>query len=485
MVMYKVNKEVKMLEYLKSLSAKEINKLYKVYKDKIYNDKDDSKDIVIKTGIMYYFREYINNLGDKKYQELKKIMNAVEIKDINEEFYTNNFIFIKDDEIIIPEEIYCTFIFYNKDEDYARKLKTTILFYMEANGVLKLNKLQELIKSTDLTITKKDLGKYTKELGLKVIGDIVYFNDLAVEFNNKFQLLKRKESLEAGYNIYSLEEIREYQDYMNGKDYLIKIYEDLRYDIPLVEERFSTANTIYNYIKCGYNFSDNINIYLKKNHLKESKYELEEFDELITNIYFDVPLWELNGYYQDKELIEEEKRLARFINAYIKMNGVLEIDRLVDILNGYHNFEVYYDDIPNLLNRLDNVNIANNCIFLNYLSKDDRRILMKEKSKIKKYKLIDNIDDYFVDIVINNEKLNKLIEKYTYNKDIVNKIIKLIEMDNLNEYSLSTIFKVDEIYLEDNKMNRMLKDLNNFKKNYRLWNLNGFTLNEIKTFKIK
>ena len=374
-----------------------------------------------------------------------------------------------------------------KNIEITKKEKINIIkFYLNINGSLKIDKLQELLEKTNLNITKTELKDYIKEQNFKIEKNFVYANDFAYNMYQKFNN-SNQEKLNTNYAIYSLTDIERITEELNQKDYIEKLYKILKPNFPDSIECFKFAETILNYIKYGYDIDENLNKVSDEKNLKGTKQEIRKLNKLIQEIYENIPSWELNGYIpKDKEIKltkEEIENLLSYINMYMGMNGAIKIDKLLEILNKEHHFNINAYELIEISKIPKDIFIINNHFCVEGLDKHIVSELIDQKSKFPRYKVITNIDTFFEEYDTNETKLKKLINKYTDNLEVVNQVISLIRIGGINEYTLEMTLRSNKIILPDNKVARMLKDLQNCQKNVRIWSLNGYTMNELKYLK--
>ena len=235
------------------------------------------------------------------------------------------------------------------------------------------------------------------------------------------------------------------------------------------------------------NIDENLNKVSDEKNLKGTKQEIRKLNKLIQEIYENIPSWELNGYIPKDEEIkltkEEIENLLSHINMYMGMNGAIKIDKLLEILNKEHHFNINVDELIEISKIPKDIFIINNHFCVEGLDKHIVSELIDQKSKFPRYKVITNIDTFFEEYDTNETKLKKLINKYTDNLEVVNQVISLIRIGGINEYTLEMTLRSNKIILPDNKVARMLKDLQNCQKNVRIWSLNGYTMNELKYLK--
>ena len=227
--MYVVNKGISLEEYLDDIKKSELNKLYTKYK-KLFSEKilaKEEKKYIIITGIIHVFRNSLNTFNDKELEALENLLKMEKSESLSSRLIENNFLFIKNSEIIFPTEIKKILEDVNiKDISKSNKL-VAIEFYLNINGLLSIDKLYELLEATDFYITKSELKTYLKELNLKVSKNYVYINEFAFNMDKENNLSKIKESTE-DYAIYTLEDISKINNEHDKNDYIVKIYEILK-----------------------------------------------------------------------------------------------------------------------------------------------------------------------------------------------------------------------------------------------------------------
>lgn len=373
----------------------------------------------------------------------------------------------------------------NKETSKEEKINI-IKFYLNINGSLRIDKLQELLEKTNLNITKTELKNYLKEQNFKIENNFVYVNEFAYNMYQKFNN-SQQEKLNTNYAIYSLTDIERITEELNQKDYIEKLYKILKPNFQDSIECFKFTETILNYIKYGYDIDENLNKISSERNLKGTKQEIRKLNKLVQEIYENIPSWELNGYIpKDKEIKltkKEIENLLSYINMYMDMNGAIKIDKLLEILNKEHHFNINAYELIEISKIPSDIFIINNHFCVEGLDSHIVSELIDQKSRFPRYKVITNIDTFFEEYDINEIKLKKLINKYTDNLEVVNQVISLIRMAGINEYTLEMTLRSNKIILPDNKVARMLKDLENCQKNVRIWSLNGYTMNELKYLK--
>lgn len=424
----------------------------------------------------------MDTFTDKELDELATLQKVNKADTLSSMFLENDFLFIKENEIIFPIEI--QEVIENTDlKGLSKNNKlNAIKFYLDINGVLSIDKLKELLEATDFSITTKELKEYLKELNLKVNKNKVYLNDFAFNMDKRYNLSKIKENFE-DYAIYNLDDIKEIQETNEKNDYVLEIYKLLKSNIKDKNDCFNTANEILNYIKLGYNLEENIQEKMDSKNLTGTEKEVKDFNHLLQEIYDNTPAWNLNGYSpKEKEINlseEDVSQILGYIKMYLIMNGAIKIDKLLEFLIQEHHFDITKEDLIEISKISPDNHMISQYFCLAGIDKDILNGLLEQKSKFPKYKVINNLDNFFEEHDVTETKLKKLINKYIDNQIVENQILSLIIMGGINEFTLNITLNANKIKLSENKRNRMLKDLENCQKNVRIWSLNGYTMNEV------
>lgn len=90
-------------------------------------------------------------------KDQKDLINGKEISNISNKLLEDYFVFKEDDTYILPKEIKEMYLFCSQEKSQKEKYLLAISFYMEINGVLKIEKLIDLLKETGLKLSKKKI----------------------------------------------------------------------------------------------------------------------------------------------------------------------------------------------------------------------------------------------------------------------------------------------------------------------------------------
>ena len=201
----------------------------------------------------------------------------------------------------------------------------------------------------------------------------------------------------------------------------------------------------------GWNDKQNIDKLLKFKKIKLGK-DKEKFDKSLIEVSHFMPNCFLNGYSKhemlckddfDMDELEEEEQMILYVLNYISINGIISIDKLLEILSKGQNFRVSKQKLKKLVKETG-LPIIKNCVCCIDFEKEDFDNIHSRKI-IDKYKIIDDIKKFSDEFEKNNNKLVSIFENY----------------------------KLDEECAEELKPILL---------NTRVWTLNGFTTKEATQF---
>lgn len=497
-------KEKTLQECLQELDEKKITEIY----DNIPNElKSKKKKITLKEK-----REYIEDhitttypiisltFTDYEMKNHQDIIDGKKISNISHKLLNNYFIFEEDDTYILPTEIKEIYYFCSTEKMQKEKYLLAISFYMEMNGVLEIPKLIELLKETGLKLTKKKILEYIKEKDFIVKKDIIYVNDLAEGVDEKVELLSLKN--ENSYKVYVLEEMLgtlAFIEEMNFEQKIASIIKEIK-NKEIIEP---LSNAIYNIIRIGYCYQEQIeNIFIEE-QIKLTKNKKAELDDLIADIYWNLPSWILNGY-SESELSEEsesdyfdyneeidfddlskEEKIEVYITTYMTINGVMETDVMLELLEVEHNIKVTLSEIKEIIKEIDSIIIKGKYIQVEGLEKEYIEEIMKYKNMLGQYKVIDDIDKMIDEIDEVDDELDEVNIKYNLSENVIWTIKSVMNLGGLDKEVLKLILESENCKMSSPKQKDLLKDLEKILKKLRIWTLNGYRKDELTKFNRK
>ena len=168
--------------------------------------------------------------------------------------------------------------------------------------------------------------------------------------------------------------------------------------------------------------------------------------------------------------------MKELIGRYLRMNGVLSIDKLVELLNDEHDLEVTKEEVVEDL-RIHGTDIINNkyVSFIKDFPLEEMYGLLKSKEKFSKYRIV-NIDE----VDYEDEFLDEL--------DAYMKNLPSYDKELIQSYLISLIFNgiydkdFLKMVLDNNNLSKYTNDLDKIASKYKnkvgIWKLNGFTISE-------
>ena len=488
-------KEKTIEECLQSLSQEEINRLYqetpeelKPKKKKITNqDKIDT--IVERIGAEFIALSFI--FSDDDIKQLADLSNDKKIRNINPNFLTHNFIFNIDNNYIMPTEIkeLCKAII---EKDMQSQKKDVVLhFYLIANGVLTITKLIELIKDTGINITKDEIITRAQKFECIIENNLIYLDEFSKDIDEQINMHKQKE--ENTYKVFNLQEIFALQFQLEDENYEKRISKSLSKKVKNKDKLKYLTSIIRTMATVGYSYQENIETLLNDEDVKLTEEETEKLFEIVDDIHLYYPVWELNGYSEaeilgiddnedDDEIPFEElsldEQIDAYINIYLCLNGVIEIDKLLEILTANHNIEITKKELIQKASNIEDMIINGN-----YICIAGGEELIEEitpiKNTLKQYKIVEDIDKEVDEFWHTGDRIAEVLLKHEIDGNISIGLFQLMQMGGIPEEMLDEILKEEGYNLSSKKIKEITKELSIIQKDVRIWCFNGFKKAEL------
>lgn len=481
-----MNKKMTMIECLNTLSKDKINSLYNEtanYLGTKAKQKEtlNGKKNLIEEKILSSFQIISLVLTHNEENQLKKLIDGKEVKNISEKLLDNYLVFkIKDkDKIkyVVPLEIEDMFNFAISPSLKKEKELMVVTHYLESNGVIEIDKLLELLKKTGVALTKNKLINYLKESNYIIEEGIVYIDELPKKMNI-YDYTKDNE-----YKVFTLEEIV-LLNFDGNKAYNEKLYNILS---KYKEDPAGITAFIIDIIGIGFDYENVINKALQKEKIKFKSKDKEEFEDLINTIYLHTPSWELNGYCP-LELIDDEEYSEKvltedYIHAYLLINGAMFISTMLKLLEEEHSIKLTEKKLRKIVRSIDDLKILNDCITIKGIDEDTLTHLMLYKSMQGAYKVIDDLDSLIDEDFENMTKIDEICSKFNLDEFTENDIIGFMNFGQFSEEILNEILKEHNVKMDSSKRLNLYKKINDVFKEARMWILNGYKRSEIKMVK--
>lgn len=437
------------------------------------------KKKTIAAKILILFKSLSITFTSEEEKQFENIINDKNVSNISPRLLEALFVFkINIDgciKYVVPKEHIDMYKNSITAKTKKQKEMLVVSFYMQVNGVLHIDKLFELVNETGINLNKKKIIKYIKEDGFILENDLVYINSLPKELNI-YNIKKDNQ-----YKIYSLEEI-----YLTKIEELEDNFEDKLSNIlsKYTKNDNEIANAIMNMITVGYDFDETISTYLKEENIKFSKKDEEKFNSLVQQIYLKTPSWEFNGFIPNEILNEEPENIEymkkmEYIHAYMLINGVMDIDIMLELFDKEHNLKMTKKELKDMISVMDDLSILNNYVVVRGITRDILNMLTISKDLHMTYKIIEDVDTIFEEDKDNIFKLDEVCQKYHLKDEIKDSIFSMMNFGTFNESILDSILNTFNIKMNNDKKLNLFKKLDSIYKNVRIWTLNGYKKNEM------
>lgn len=426
--------------------------------------------------------------SDKEFKCLFDLKGNKEIDKIENYLLDMGYVYKIKNEYVLPEEIHILLEAFEDFNFKDERLTLMVSFYISANGVLDIDKLVELVCKSGIKITKEKLkqiikkNNYVMEKNKVYLGEIIKRTFKGVNLSDHFK----------EYKVFDLKEI---MDIVNIKEKYFpnELQKRLKNKLANNNQIEGIIDYIISVLSLGAQASDLVDELTEEKTLKISKKEKKELIEFLDDIVDIIPIWALGGYsYLELEGLEEERNnrikkmsfkenvidimenLYNHILAYVTINGIIDIDDLVNILNEYHDFGVTKDFILEIIADDEDINIYKN--YLNLIENDKEIIneLLKVKKVNKEYKIIDDAEKTLDEFDEKYDELGSVLEDYNIDGDAKDTILSIMMIESVNEEMLAAILEYFQVKVNLKTVKTLLKKLNSLKKQMPSWQLNGF-----------
>ena len=485
---------MKKMNYVECLKTIDIARLKDIYNQTINEKKKkNDKQILNELKDMMLQQFPLNSLIMSKEEEkqIENILNDKEVKNISSNLLDLFIVFEINNEYVIPTEIVDVINNMKKSGMQIHKHATIVSFYMEINGVLHIDKLQNITNMSGYPLTKKEIKDVIKINKYLFENDYIYIN----EFVKDEELYKYKD--ESDYKIFNLQEMVE--EMLNPEKMMLLEKMDNILE-KYFEMHWQMTELIKSFISFGFNYEELIENILDEMEIKLSKKDEKEFYLLIDDLHDILPSWELNGYCPSEYYIKddyddfdddfdddfeeefngkffEEYTEEDYVQVYLSMNGVMKIDTLLGLLNDEHNFDINKKKLKEVVKSIEFLDMNDEVIYIKALDDELIQFLLTSKSMLKKYKVIDDIEEFMCDDIDNYENIEETCGKYELDGDVIEELRDTMEVGLLNDETFNMSIKGNKLSSKDKE--KLYKELKEINKNMRLWIYNGFKINEL------
>ena len=179
-----------------------------------------------------------------------------------------------------------------------------------------------------------------------------------------------------------------------------------------------------------------------------------------------------------KKYVNKNTELDLLVSRYLQLNGVIDIDILLDLINKNHNLDVTKEDIINCISESNIPFYQNKYLYLiEDSTEEDIKRLLESKKLNKDYKIVDLnkplcIDELFEEVKLLGSEYERIFKEY-----VILPLLLGIYYSN----SIQQILKQDNLLKYYNKLDILA---NKYKNKLEIWTLNGYTLGS-KTVKVE
>ena len=446
--------------------------------------------VVLVDNLINYLNE--NDLKVRK-KEIDKLIIDKGLTIINSKYYTE---YTLENMRIVDEKV----------ESLNSNLENTFLNYEDS--IIYIKFLLSMYHKLELIKNKKTLNELFYLLISKP------FEEFKKALNEKYNLKKKTIDEIISFIEPDYENIKTW--YLNGHSLNEVKIKEICENIYLDKE--PKKKTVIDCLNClskdsfakltkYYNLSnpskDELYNHIVKNFMNEKDEDLQFFDIIanggpeIFNLEFKMkPSYFEKGYiyaYKENGEItyivpnefyiyeEDEDDYENLIFCYVLINGLIKIDKLLEILNKYHGLNITKEELlDEFLDECFSI-INDEYIGLFDFKEAEMSIISGMKKDSDNFKIIDNnFKNEFVDFF---EKLQHIVENEKESGMLTTVTIFSICMNMYDDFTFESMckdFKVPKATVE--KIEKLVKE---YKNNLPLWIYNGYSINEYNKIKKK
>lgn len=477
---------------LESLNKKEYEKIRKIYSEEELSINDLVKKIYISfssNGLIF---------TDEELDTLRLLSEKKEVKKVSKYLLKHGYVYKINDKYVLPDDLKFSVYAFFSDRPVRERKAFVLSFYMSSNGVLELDTLIKLMSKSGVKITRNEAISISKENDYVIDNDMIYLNKFVIKSFDK-NAFDTNSDVPEEYKIFDLKEMLDIiylkEDFF--PDRLFELLEDKISDTAKVSA-FTDFLSVFSFAEF---FSMNtFDLLLEKSDIKLKSEEKEEIFNFILRLTLILPCWSFKGNSfvelqsgsdectkMIKKMIKDAKKdeininLHNYIYAYLAINGIIEIDKLLDIFKEHHKIVLEKDLLLDIVSSDDFINEKNGYLFLFDDDHDMFKYLLNEKKKVSSYKIIDDFDGVSYQFDRNCSNLDELLLSYGIKDELIVVIRVFLLFGNLNKYSLEEMLSCYNVKLDSKKFSNLYKEINRLKQDFRLWYLNGYKLSEIES----
>lgn len=474
--------------YLDNISNKYLNELYNNLEFK--EDKLSKKENVL-LSINANIMKTIVSLTSEDIEQIKQVISGNIPEKINDVLKDTYIFYDKygDKKYFITDDIKEMANKLNIDEMENDKKVTYIVFYIEANGVIKIDKLIELVKETGISITKKEIKDILKESNYYINNDIIFISKALFESGIGSKLLKEKEKIP--YVTYSQIEVILLAPIITSCEYFEKINNIINKKIKDEIEAEITTELILTAVRMLVDYENEVLNILKQSNIKLSNKDMEKLFDILEETSKVYPKWSLNGEmpedfdFDDEDYDEEgpfeelpeEEKTEIYISQYMAINGIIKIEKMLEILE-HHNIKTTKTELIKAVKNIEDITIYKEYICFEDTEKNIDEILMLKTTS--NFKLIEDVDQFIDEMEYNSQKVKDICLDYGISEETSEGILTFITFGVFNKDFLNSFLMENNSIIPKNLLDNLYKELSKASKDIRTWKYNGYTENEIR-----
>ena len=147
--------------------------------------------------------------------------------------------------------------------------------------------------------------------------------------------------------------------------------------------------------------------------------------------------------YKSFDFNSVEGRKQCYIHMYLLINGVVEVDKLLYILETYHNLVVDKKELSSLIKDISDLELTGDFLHIKDMPFEVRREILKYKNVLGSYKILDDLDKVEDDYQSNYDKISSILSRFISSQDIVHSMSFMILSNPSNAPpQIKSIFEV-------------------------------------------
>lgn len=158
------------------------------------------------------------------------------------------------------------------------------------------------------------------------------------------------------------------------------------------------------------------------------------------------------------DLYIEDERILACIHSYLRINGVIEIKKLLEIIEKYHNIDVNRKQLLKYVGEMKDLIIHDNYINVSGLDSDIVKEIFSYKKIVNEYKIIDeDFNEFNYQLNVVEDRIIRVCKRYAPNIYIVPNIRSIMYLSGITYDNLTMILYGNNVFLSNNMQKNCLK----------------------------